>query len=195
MVTISNIQLPEPLDQLNSRAIHHREFTAGQALFRQGDKSRGLFYVIDGALELRRVTEAGHDVLMYRATSGDTFAEASLFHRTYHCDAIATERSPVIECSRNALLRLYRTDTKFALSMSKRFATQIQQSRMCLEIHLIKSAEERVYRAIVEGMLRSSARSLASEIGLSEEAVYRALGALSRSGRIRKSGYGRYSSN
>lgn len=79
--------------------------------------------------------------------------------------------------------------------MSKRFATQIQQSRMYLEIRSIKSTEERVYRAIVEGMLRSRARSLASEIGLSEEAVYRALGALSRSGRIRKSGYGRYSSN
>lgn len=106
MVTLSNIPLPEPLDQLNSGAVHHREFTAGQALFRQGDRSRGLFYVNDGALELRRVSEACHDVLMFRANSGDTFAEASLFHRSYHCDAIATERSQVIECSRNALLRL-----------------------------------------------------------------------------------------
>ena len=190
-----NIQLPEPLDQLNTRAIHYREFTAGQTLFRQGDKSRGLFYVIDGAMELRRVTEVGHDVLMFRATSGDTFAEASLFHTTYHCDAIATERSQIIECSRNALHRLYRTDIKFALSMSERFATQIQQCRMRMELLSIKSAEERVYRAIVEGMLRGSARSLASEIGLSAEAVYRALGALSKSGRIQKSGYGQYTSN
>lgn len=165
---MSDIQLPEPLDQLNSRAIRQREFTAGQALFHQGDKSRGLYYVIDGALELRRVTDAGHDVLMFRATSRDTFAEASLFHSTYHCYAIATERSQVIECSRNALLRLYRTDSKFALSMSERFATQIQQSRMRLELLSIKSAEERVYRA---------------------------LGALSRSGRIQKSGYGRYTSH
>ena len=195
MVSRLNKQLPEPLNQLSLGAVRHRKFMTGEALFYQGDKSRGLFYVLSGVVELRRTSESGHEALMFRAPAGNTFAEASLFHNTYHCDAIATEPSEVIECSRSALLTQYRTDINFALSMGERFATQVQQSRVRQEVLSIKSAEERVYRAIDAGMHYGSARSLANEIGLSPEAVYRALSALSKCGRVQKNHDGLYATN
>ena len=164
----------------------------GEFLFRQGDESQGLFYVVRGAVELRRTTEAGHEVLMFQAKTGDTLAEASLFHIQYHCDAIATESSEIIQCMRETLLRRFRTDISFALTMSKRFAAQVQSARMRHEVLSIRNAEERVYRAVVEGLLSSSVRSLANEIGLTAEVVYRALSSLSKAGRIKKMGYGRY---
>ena len=192
MIAQSGSTLPSPLDQLATRATRNRVLDAGETLFRQGDSTRGLFYLMTGVIELRRITEAGHAALMFRATAGNTLAEASLFHNHYHCTAIATARSELVECSREAILERYETDVKFALAMSKRLATQVQQTRMRLELLSIRSAEERVYRAVVEGLLCDSAKSLANEIGLSAEAVYRALSVLSSKGRIRKLRYGCY---
>ncbi|MFT6303631.1 MAG: DeoR/GlpR family transcriptional regulator of sugar metabolism, partial [Pseudomonadales bacterium] len=42
------------------------------------------------------------------------------------------------------------------------------------------------------GMLKGSVKSLAHEIGLSPEVVYRSLASLTQSGRIQKVGYGQY---
>ncbi len=119
MVTVSDSGLPHPLNQLDSKSIRRYQLDAGNALFHQGDSTRGLFYLTSGIVELHRVTEGGHEVLMFRAAAGDTLAEASLFHDTYHCDGIAMEHSEVIECSRTALLAKYQTDLRFALSMSE----------------------------------------------------------------------------
>ena len=52
--------------------------------------------------------------------------------------------------------------------------------------------DERVFRAVADSMLNDSVRSLAHEIGLSPEAIYRSLASLSRSGRVQKVGYGQY---
>jgi len=191
-VTKSVITLPSPLDQLDRRSTRHRTLCRGDFLFRQGEKTQGLFYVARGAVNLRRITEAGHEVLMFQARTGDTLAEASLFHKKYHCDAIASESSEIIQCMREAMLKQFRTDIGFALAMSERFAVQVQSARMRHEILSIKNAEERVYRALVEGLLSGTVISFAGEIGLSAEVVYRALSSLSKAGRIQKIGYGRY---
>ncbi len=180
MVSKSEIILPPPLDQLDRSSTRYRTLDKGDLLFRQGDKSRGLFYVVRGVVELRRTTQAGHEVLMFQAKAGDTLAEASLFHSQYHCNAIATESSEVIQCMREMLLKQFRMDIRFALAMSRRFAMQVQGARMRHELLSIRNAEERVYRAVVEGLLSSSVRSLANEIGLSAEVVYRSLSSLSK---------------
>lgn len=184
--------LPKPLDQLSQTAIRCHTVGKGETLFHQGEKTRGLFYVNSGCIELRRVTESGHQSIVCRSRRGETFAEASLFHKNYHCDAIAIETSEVTECKRQAVITKYRSDTQFALSITEKFANQVQHTRMLVEIVSIKSAEERVYRAMVEGLLNNNVRAFASMIGLTPEATYRTLNLLSRKGRVIKTGYGQY---
>ena len=184
--------LPDPLTRLPSSALRLRTVTREEALFHQGEATRGLFFLLKGAIHLQRVSGTGHLVVVLKAAAGDTFAEASLFHRTYHCSAIAAKPAEVIECSKHAVLKRYREDPDFALAMSERFAQQVQVARARLEIFSIRSADERVFRAVADGMLKDSVRSLAHEIGLSPEAVYRSLASLSRSGRVHKVGYGQY---
>ena len=184
--------LPDPLNLLPSSAFRVRTLDRENTLFRQGDSTRGLFFLLTGAIHIQRVTEAGHQVLVLKATAGETFAEASLFHRSYHCSAIASKSSKVIECTKRAVITRYRKDPDFALAMSERFAHQVQHTRARLELYSIRSADDRVFRAIADGMLKDSVKSLAYEIGLSPEVVYRSLASLTKCGQIKKEGYGKY---
>ncbi len=185
--------LPDPLKRLPASAFQIRTIECENALFHQGESTRGLYFLLSGAVQLQRVTEAGHQIVVLKATPNETFAEASLFHRTYHCTAVATQYSEVIECSKTVVINRYREDSTFAYAMSERFAHQVQHTRARLELFSIRSADERVFRALVDGMLTGSVRSLADEIGLSSEVVYRSLASLTKNGRIKKIGYGKYS--
>jgi CRP-like cAMP-binding protein len=184
--------LPDPLNRLPSSAFRLHTIDREKTLFRQGAATRGLFFLLDGAIHLQRVTEAGHEVMVLKAVPGETFAEASLFHRSYHCSAVATKHSKVIECAKPAVIMRYREDPEFALTMCERFAHQVQHTRARLELYSIRSADDRVFRAVLDGMLKGSVKSLAHEIGLSPEVVYRSLASLTQSGRIQKVGYGQY---
>lgn len=62
---------------------------AGTTLFHQGDSARGIFLLAAGAMRLARVTPDGAVVTLHLVRPGEMFAEASLFARHYHCDAIA----------------------------------------------------------------------------------------------------------
>ncbi len=192
MVEKATIALPTPLNLLSSADQRILHLAAGVRVFSQGDVTRGMYYICEGRVNLVRHTEEGHEILIHRATAGTTFAEASLFSEKYHCDASVIIDAVVIECSRSSLLALYEKESGFALAMSERFSHQIQHARRHIEILSIRNAQERVYRALVEGLLVGSVNTLADEIGLSPETVYRSLASLVRSGRIDKLGYGRY---
>lgn len=192
MVEKSSVELPKPLDLLSNDDLRMLQLTAGTRLFSQGDATRGMFYLCRGAVHLARHTEDGHAILIHRANAGTTFAEASLFSEKYHCDACVIIDAVVIECSRPRLLELYERESGFALAMSERFSRQVQHARRHIEILSIRNAQERVYRAVVEGLLEGTVNALADEIGLSPETVYRSLASLVKSGRIDRIGYGRY---
>ncbi len=192
MVEKTTVSLPTPLDLLSDDDQRVLHLGAGTRVFSQGDVTRGMFYLCEGRVNLVRHTEDGYEILIHRAIAGTTFAEASLFSDKYHCDASVVMDSVLIECSRLSLLALYEKQSGFALAMSERFSHQVQHARRLIEILSIRSAQERVYRAVVEGLLVGNVNALADEIGLSPETVYRSLASLVKSGRIDKTGYGRY---
>lgn len=183
---------PEPFTALPKTAQTKLLLEAGEAVFHQNDLSRGLFYVVKGEIRLRRVTDQGHDIIVNRARAGETFAEASLFSDNYHCDAVAAVRSQVVEFDRQTILQQLRADPDFAFALAGQFAGQIQSSRRKLELHNIRSARERIFTGVSEGLLKGSIMNFAAEIGLSHEAVYRGLAELVADGKLRKTGRGSY---
>ena len=72
-----------------------RSIKAGQALFRSGQRTIGLFEMMRGRIRLVRVDRSGREALLYTAAPDDTLAEASLFSPRYHCDAVAASNSVV----------------------------------------------------------------------------------------------------
>ena len=70
-----------------------REVRAGATLFRQGDAVTAIFEVETGRLRLVRHAIDGHPIVLHTARAGELFAEAALFAKAYHCDAVAVTDS------------------------------------------------------------------------------------------------------
>jgi len=168
------------------------QISPGSFLFRQGDSVNGIYYLEAGRVQLYRCTEDGRDVVLHAALAGETIAEAALFANEYHCDAKALSDCTVWRFDKHALLNAISTDPGFAISYAKRLANQVRDLRSEKSLLFINDARQRVLMALHLGMLSGSIRQFAATIGLTEETVYRSLGALSEAGEIKRAGRGRY---
>ncbi|MCK0141962.1 Crp/Fnr family transcriptional regulator [Aliiroseovarius sp. F20344] len=184
--------IPPPFGSLPRHGVSLRELRVGDALFRQDDASRAMFFLRSGAINLIRHTEAGQKVTMFRATSGDTIAEPSVFSDHYHCDAISEQPSIVLSFDRQSVLAAMTTDSEFAAAFVKRLAGQVQTYRRQLELLAIRSAKDRVLAGLADGRLTGTVLDFAAELGLTHESVYRALADLTRDGRIEHPARGKY---
>lgn len=166
---------------------------AGSPVFRQGDHTAGFFGVRKGTVELIRTTENGGLVVLHRAGPGENFAEASLFADRYHCDAIATSACDLIFFPKKEVLAALKEDDGAATALLVNLSSQVQRYRLLLQLCSIRRADERVLAAMEAGLVPDSWKSFAPQIGLSPEAVYRALSSLAKRGVINKTERGKYS--
>ncbi|MFT5116875.1 MAG: CRP-like cAMP-binding protein [Kiritimatiellia bacterium] len=185
--------LPTPFDQLQEQQINRLFLSKGDIVFREGDKTRGIFFIVSGIVELRRYTLTGDKVVIHTAKTRETFAEASLFSNHYHCDAQAIMATEIIELKKEGLLYFFQHDITFATALTAQFASQIMTYRRKIELMAIRNATERVYCGFVEGLMKNEITSFAAEIGLSHEVVYRSLSNLVKQGRLHKISRGKYS--
>ena len=179
-------------DHIAGVAPRLERLAAGAALFRQGDATFGFFRLVSGAVRLVRVTPAGAQVAMHSVRAGELFAEASLFSPRYHCDAIASRPSGVLVYPKRELLRGLKDDPEALWRFSGELAHRVQELRVRLEVRQIRSARERVLQSLrlrcgggvwkIEGTLKQ----FAEEVGLTHEALYRALARLEREGWIKR---------
>ncbi|MEW5729654.1 MAG: Crp/Fnr family transcriptional regulator [Pseudomonadota bacterium] len=187
---------PEELRSALGDAVKTRSLRTGELLFRQGDAAYGVFIVESGRLRLVRHTASGSQVTVHVARPGESLAEPSLFSAAYHCDCVADARSEVAVYPREALMRAMAEDPALAMAMMARLARLVQTLRGRIEHRNIRSAKERVLRALMlleptkggpfqtDGTLKD----FASEIGLTHEALYRALRDLEADGWIARAG-------
>ena len=176
------------------RAGVDRRLKAGEALFRLGDKTTGFYEIVAGRVRLARVDRAGHEIVLYVAGPGETFAEASLFAGHYHCAAIASTDAVVRIYPKRAVLVAFDKDRAAAQAFTATLARQVMNLRTRIEQRNIRSARERVrhYLALKAGAdgrsveLAGTLKDLAAELGLTHEALYRTLAALERTGAIKR---------
>lgn len=175
-----------------------RHLAAGETLFRTGDPSVGLVIVRRGMLELRRVSAEGRVAVLHRAGPGESFAEASLFEPAHHCDGVAAEPSEVVVHAPAVLRRAAAADPALGWALARHLALRLVAERARAQRMALPRAEERILdllEALPPGAagLRRPGRSwkaIAAELGLTHEAVYRALARLERAGRIRRAADG-----
>jgi CRP-like cAMP-binding protein len=177
---------------------HDRSLTAGEHLFRAGDPALGLVIVRRGMLTLQRASFDGRISILHRAGPGDTFAEASLFETHHHCDALAIAPSLVTIHAASRLRSAAAQDPSLSWRIAAHLAARLVAERARAERLALPHAADRLLDALyalpVEaGGLRQLGRSwkaLASELGLSHEATYRALARMERAGILRREGLG-----
>lgn len=169
-------------------------YASGATVFRTGNPTHSVFYVETGAVRLLRYGRQGEEVVLHDARPGEFFAEASLDSARYHCDAVASEPSELLQVPAAALRDLLDGDREFARQWVALLARQLRTVRTRVERLSLKSAAERVRHLLVsegrgapcEVVLVGTLKDLARNLGLTHEVLYRTLAAMEREGVIER---------
>ncbi|MBL4692811.1 MAG: Crp/Fnr family transcriptional regulator [Magnetovibrio sp.] len=173
-----------------------RLLAKGQSLFCAGDLVHNLYCVKSGEIQMVRNLGDGTTVLLYVGTAGQTFAEASLFSETYHCDAVTNAETLIYLYDKAHVLDILRNNEKKAFDFMAHMARQVMELRGHVELINVRAAHERVLAYIQSQMPAGSLHTtiaqpwncIAAHIGLSPEAVYRALAKLQHDGKLKREG-------
>ena len=176
MITIMNLDLSTLLEGLP-----HREtsFPARESVFRLGDSVKSIHFVRTGIIHLVRHQPEGSPLVLQRAGAGTMLAEASVYSARYHCDAYAETAATTWVAKLNDFRRRLAGSPAFAETWARHLAHQVQNARLHSEILSLKTVAARLdaWRAW-HGALppKGSWSTIAHEIGVSSEALYREIG-------------------
>jgi CRP-like cAMP-binding protein len=177
MIDIMSLSI---FDRLAALASGEVRYGPGETAFRQGDPVAALHLVKVGEIRLIRHLPNGLALTLHRARPGAVLAEASLFSPAYHCDAVATGPASTLSIPKNAVTRLMRNDAVFAADWAIYLAHEVQSARLRSEILALRTVAERLdaWLAANGGCLpaKGNWKSVAAEIAVSPEALYRELG-------------------
>ena len=167
------------VEHLIARAKRQRPLDQGAYLFHQGDLVRSVFVIDEGAIELVRPQADGIPIVLQRAARHAILAEASVYSRAYHCDAVATVPSIVFALSKRAFLAHLRDNTSFSYLWSSHLARKVQAARYRSEILSRKTVAERLDAWLDwhDNILppKGNWKNVAIQIAVSPEALYREL--------------------
>lgn len=178
-------RIPTGLRQLAECRVLDR----GATLFHIGDKVQTVFSVISGEVRLIRRDLNGNEVVLQRSRGG-FFAEASLGSARYHCDAVAAEACTALAFPARPFRAALDDNADFRDAWLGHLAREVRKLRAQCERLNLRRADERIVHYIEsEGSdgsitLNQSRKAWAAELGLTHEALYRALSQLQRNGRL-----------
>jgi CRP-like cAMP-binding protein len=176
--------MSSPLSQLFESA-RARALTAGEALFHQGAEVRDMMLVESGRVDLIRHGATGGRMILQRAGPGAVLAEASAYAAQYHCDGVAAQAAIVRVVSRSAFLAALAADPALATTWAAYLAHAVQAARMRAEIRGLTTVAARLEAWFAAGNRlppRGHWQDVADEIGVSREALYRALARAGKKG-------------
>lgn len=165
------------------------ELRKGDSLFQQRQRPRYMHFVVGGEIILERIGEGGDPVVLQRVRQGFV-AEASLQSGSYHCGAVVISPGRVIAVPIEPLKVELATDSAFALRWIGMLNAEVRRLRAQCERMSLKGVDERLLHMVeTEGVggrlpIGSGLKSLATELAVSHEALYRAVAALEKSGVI-----------
>jgi CRP/FNR family transcriptional regulator, dissimilatory nitrate respiration regulator len=180
---------------LDERALETRSLARNEVLFRQGDRVAAIYFVEQGRMRLERHTFDGRALILGTTGADQFFVEAALFAEVFHCDAVAAETTRVRIYPKNQVLDALRDNPQSASSFLSHLAHEVIALRQQLELMKVRSAEDRIM-LYLDLRLQPDSRTvslpgqlqdIASELGLTREALYRALARLEAAGAIVRS--------
>ena len=150
-----------------------------------------MFYVTRGEVVLQRLGRQGESVVLQRARRG-FIGEASLDSARYHCDAVATISGEAVAIPITSIKQALAGDSAFASRWIAMLNREVKRLRAQCERLSLRGVKERLLHLIeTEGSegrlpLGGGLKSMAAELGVSHEALYRAVAELENNGRLRR---------
>lgn len=165
------------------------QYPRGERLFTTGQAPVWMFFVLGGEVVLERPGLHGEVVVLQRTRHGFV-GEASLQSGTYHCDGLVTAPARVVRWPVAALREALATDPAFAGRWIAMLNRELRRLRLQCERLALTRVQDRVLHLLeTEGVagrypVPAGLKSLAGELGVTHEALYRTLAALEKSGRV-----------
>lgn len=176
------------LDASTRKRVSERACDKGEQLFSRGDTPNFMFYVLHGEARLLRNSPTGIEVVFQRARHG-FLAEASLDQPAYHCDGVSAQRSRILAIPiggfREAL-----SHEKLSGLWLRHLSNELRRVRAHSERLALRSASDRIIHFIeTEGaggelILLYDKKTWAAELGLTHEALYRAIKVMGNAGTL-----------
>ena len=167
------------VDYILAQTKTQRTLRQGTNLFHQGDPVRAIYVVEDGLVELTRHQSDGTSIILQRATGRTVLAEASLYSENYHCDGVVTLPARVFEWPKTAFIKRLQDDENFSKLWARHLAHEVQSARYRSEILSRRTVAERLDGWLIwQGNTppqKGHWKSVAAQIGVSPEALYREL--------------------
>lgn len=187
-------QLHPELTELLPRGLHGFCVTAvhqkGERLFATGSKPVNMFFIGTGEVILERLGAQGSAAVLQRTRHGFV-GEASLQSARYHCDGKVIAVSEITQIPIKQVRTAMDSDPAFASRWIAMLNREVKRLRLqCERMSLNKVQDRLIHLLETEGVsgkypLGSGLKSLASELGVTHEALYRCVSALEK-GKILK---------
>ncbi|BAU44038.1 Crp/Fnr family transcriptional regulator [Leptolyngbya sp. O-77] len=169
-----------------------RNLETGQILFDRGEPVEAIYVLESGYIQLLNYTEEGLQINHYSVRSGESFAEVALFHERYVCTAIAHLPSRILVLPKFAFLKALKAYPELAETFMAQLAKRLHESKVLLELRSIRSARRRVLHYLqlnvqpdgITVNLDVPLKDIADDLGLTPEALSRALKQLHKEGII-----------
>jgi CRP-like cAMP-binding protein len=179
--------LPEQMHPLCEGAYYKKH----QRLFLTDERPYWMFFVVSGEVTLERTGLQGEPLVLQRTRLGFV-SEASLKVPKYHCDALAISDTTVIKVPAKELAVVLDRDPDFAIRWINMLNSEVKRLRLHCERLSMKSVKAKVLHLInTEGEngkygVTSGLKSLAGELGVTHEALYRTLRAMENEKTVRR---------
>jgi CRP-like cAMP-binding protein len=163
----------------------------GERLFPQGNKPEHMFYVESGEVVLQRLGSQGEALVLQRARQCFV-AEASLQSSAYHCEAIVTLSAELIAIPIASLRQTLLADPQFAMRWMGMLNRELKRLRAQCERLSLKGVRARLLHLVEsEGLcgrlaLGTGLKSIALELGVTHEALYRTVAEMEKRGMLRR---------
>ena len=164
-----------------------------ERLFAQSKKPEQMFYVLNAEVVLLRLGTQGEHIVLQRVRRGFV-AEASLQSTNYHCDAIVTASGDFIAVPIAAIKQALLVDSAFAIRWIGMLNQEVKRLRGQCERLSLRGVRNRLLHLIEsEGQsgrlsLGAGLKSIALELGVTHEALYRTVAELEKQQVLRREG-------
>jgi CRP/FNR family transcriptional regulator, cyclic AMP receptor protein len=142
--------LPESFQQRLLEAAVVRTLAKSEWLFSRGDPPSGLFAVLDGAVRITTTARTGKEVLLALMEAPMWFGEIAVIDRLPRThDAVASERSVVLQVPMQALDAIFEHDPRHWRHLGLLIATKLRLTLIAIEDTAVLPIAEQLARRLL----------------------------------------------
>jgi CRP-like cAMP-binding protein len=167
------------------------EAPKGTRLFDAGQKPAHMFFVASGEVVLERPGLQGSPVILQRTRRG-FISEASLKSARYHCHGLVVANAQIIKIPIRDIRDALESDPAFSGRWINMLNREVKRLRLqCERLSLTKVQDRLVHLLETEGEngkfpIGAGVKSMAGELGVTHEALYRCIYAMVKSGSLKR---------